>query len=274
MWGSSALLLSLPCPFPCASQTCGRIEVTSLTPQWEMDYMPFRRAMGDMLFLPTGDVLIINGAQNGCQGWGNGCQGWGNAINPVFNPLIYRSSLPIGSRFATQAASVIPRLYHSTANLLPDGRVLVAGSNSHQFYTFTGDYPTELRVEAFAPDYLNEAYDGKRPVIAIAPERVVYSQQFSVYVYVEEAVEGELELNMVSSPFTTHSYSQGLRFLKLEVVRQVDMGSEGHSYVQLNAIAPPSPTLAPPSFYMLFVVNQGIPSLATWVQVIYPSNSL
>ncbi|KAI5056133.1 hypothetical protein GOP47_0029654 [Adiantum capillus-veneris] len=264
--GAQLYCFLYPAPFPNASQTCGRIEVTSPTPQWEMDYMPFRRAMGDMLFLPTGDVLIINGAQNGCQGWGN-------AINPVFNPVIYSANMALGSRFAMQVPSAIPRLYHSTANLLPDGRVLVAGSNSHQFYTFTGDYETELRVEAFIPDYLHQAYDVKRPVITSVPERVVYSQQFNVYVYVDEVVEGALELNMVSSPFTTHSYSQGLRFLKLEVEEQVDMGTEGHSYIQLNASAPPSPTVAPPSFYMLFVVNQGIPSLASWVQVIYPSNS-
>ncbi|KAH7281290.1 hypothetical protein KP509_36G039400 [Ceratopteris richardii] len=267
--GAQLYCFLYPAPFPNASQTCGRLVITPAEeqqPEWEMDYMPFRRAMGDMLFLPTGDVLIINGAQNGCQGWDN-------ARNPAFYPVVYNPDAPLGARFTTKAPSTIPRLYHSTANLLPDGRVLVAGSNTHQFYTYSGSFPTELRVEAFIPDYLHEAFNMMRPVIVIAPERVVYSQPFNVYVYVNDTVQGELELNMVSSPFTTHSFSQGLRFLKMKVERQIELGEgDGNlSFFQLHATAPPSPTVAPPSYYMLFVVNQGIPSKAVWVQVIYPS---
>jgi hypothetical protein len=131
-----------------ASQTCGRIVATAANATWSMETMPMRRTMGDMLILPTDDVLIINGAQNGCQGWGL-------ASNPVFTPVTYASFGSAAARFSTLAATTIPRLYHSTANLLTDGRVLVAGSNTHQYYTFSGLYPTELRVEAFSPPYLD-----------------------------------------------------------------------------------------------------------------------
>jgi hypothetical protein len=110
--------------------------------------MPIRRTMGDMINLPNGEVLIINGAQNGFQGWGK-------AGNPALNPVSYN---PANGRYTVQAKTTIPRMYHSTANLLADGRVLVAGSNTHQFYTYNKAYPTELRVEAFSPPYLGAGY--------------------------------------------------------------------------------------------------------------------
>lgn len=248
-----------PAPFPNASQTCGRISVTSDSPTWEMEYMPFRRAMGDMLFVASGDVLIVNGAQNGCQGWGN-------AVNPALSPVIYQADADAGSRFVIQAATTIPRVYHSTANLLPDGRVLIAGSNTHQFYTFTGDFPTELRVEAFSPSYLDAANDGSRPSVTKAPTNIVYGKQFSLQVAVSTPPSAKFGINLISSPFTTHSYSQGLRFLRLEVSGQTRMG--GNSYV-VTATAPTGPTVAPPAYYMLLVENKGIPSTASWVQMTF-----
>ncbi|MCO5570118.1 hypothetical protein L7F22_023834 [Adiantum nelumboides] len=256
-----------PVPFPNASQTCGRISVTADNPTWKMEDMPFRRAMGDMLFLASGDVLIVNGAQNGCQGWGN-------AKNPALSPVMYVPDAEEGSRFITQAASAIPRVYHSTANLLPDGRVLIAGSNTHQFYTLNGtDFPTELRVEAFSPPYLESANDEKRPSIVSAPTRIVYGQVITLTVDMQVLqsasssgdADHQFGVSLVSSPFTTHSFSQGLRFLRLGVSAQVHMG--GTSYT-VNATAPLSPNVAPPAYYMLFVENQGIPSSsAAWVQI-------
>lgn len=260
--GAQLYCFLYPAPFPNASQTCGRISVTSANPVWEMETMPFRRAMGDMVFMPTGDVLIINGAQNGCQGWGN-------AINPTLWPVVYQPDAASGNRFVTQNPSTIPRVYHSTANLLPDGRILIAGSNTHQFYTFTSDFPTELRVEAFSPAYLDSSNDANRPDILSAPSTIVYNEQFSVLVYVNTPPQGNFGINMISSPFTTHSYSQGLRFLRLSVNGQANAGTSNAFLV--NVTAPPSPTVAPPSYYMLFVENQGIPSTASWVQIIYPA---
>jgi len=130
-----------------ASDNCGRIVATAGDARWSMETMPVRRTMGDMIILPTADVLIVNGARNGCQGWGK-------ASEPVLNPVQY-ATWNATSRFQVLAASTIPRLYHSTANLLSDGRILLAGSNTHQYYTFTGEFPTELRVEAFDPPYLD-----------------------------------------------------------------------------------------------------------------------
>jgi len=140
-------------------------------------------------------VLIINGAAKGSQGWGY-------ASSPVYTPVQYFPGAAAGKRFETLAASAIPRMYHSTANLLPDGRIMVAGSNTHQFYTFTGVFPTELRIEAFSPPYLALTRPG-----LTAPGALVYGDAFDATVTYKGTVTGDIALNLVSAPFVTHSYA-------------------------------------------------------------------
>ena len=70
-----------------AAKTCGRLVITKENAEWEMEDMPMNRVMGDMLLLPTGDVLIINGAAKGTAGWGV-------AREPVLNPLLYHPDMP------------------------------------------------------------------------------------------------------------------------------------------------------------------------------------
>jgi hypothetical protein len=160
-----------------------------------MENMPMRRNMGDMLLLPDRNVLIVNGA-------GNGAQGWGNAQNPVQTPVLYNPNAAAGTRFQTLTATDIPRVYHSTANVLPDGRVLIAGSN-----TLTGYLPTELRIEAFSPPYLF----GARPVITDAPGELGYGQAFTLTI--DGGNPDFIDLNFLSAPYSTHSFSQVVTYL-------------------------------------------------------------
>ncbi|KAG6385984.1 hypothetical protein SASPL_154868 [Salvia splendens] len=101
-----------------------RRRVTDDQPVWGMAKMPSARVMSDMLLLPNGDVIIINGAKSGAEGWEAG-------RNPVTTPHIYRPDAPADKRFTSAAASPRPRMYHSTTILLANGRVLVGGSNPH-----------------------------------------------------------------------------------------------------------------------------------------------
>lgn len=95
---------------PC-SVTCGRMELTSAAPDWVMEDMPIRRCMGDMVLLPDTNMLIINGAQNGYQGWKT-------ATVPALTPVLYEPAKASGARFTVFAGTATPRMYHSTANLL------------------------------------------------------------------------------------------------------------------------------------------------------------
>ncbi|KAK9168303.1 hypothetical protein Syun_000443 [Stephania yunnanensis] len=221
--------------------------------------MPFARIMGDMVMLPTGEVLIINGAQAGTQGFDL-------ATNPCLNPVLYRPGQPVGLRFMVLNPGTVPRMYHSTANLVPDGRVVVAGSNPHYLYEFQGtEFPTELRVEAFWPEYLAGDRGNLRPVVEEAPEVVRYGEGFEVVVSVELPVVAVVEVNLGSAPFSTHSFSQGQRLVKLGVEPAV-VAPGGRWMIRCRA--PPTAVVAPPGYYMAFAVNQGVPSVAKWVQLV------
>ncbi|KAL0447076.1 UNVERIFIED_CONTAM: Aldehyde oxidase GLOX1 [Sesamum latifolium] len=247
-----------------ASKSCGRIRVTDQDPKWEMEDMPMGRVMPDMLLLPTGDVIILNGAANGTAGWE--C-----AINPVLNPVIYKPDEPDpATRFSVLNPTKIARMYHSAATLLPDGRVLVGGSNPHVRYNFTGvRYPTELSLEAFSPPYLASEHAHLRPsILSIegpANNVVSYGQQFAItfslgmYQHV-----GEYMVAMAAPSFTTHSFAMNQRLLVLYVVDGHQLSAFDH---KVTVYAPPTANIAPPGYYMLFVVHQGVPGHCVWIRI-------
>lgn len=107
--------------------SCGRMVITGNRHKWNMENMPGPRLLNDMLILPTGHVLIINGARSGSAGWDN-------ARNASLEPYLYKPNATLGRRFSILSTTRIARMYHSSAVLLPDGRVLVAGGNPHNRY--------------------------------------------------------------------------------------------------------------------------------------------
>ncbi|XP_020588986.1 aldehyde oxidase GLOX-like isoform X2 [Phalaenopsis equestris] len=245
-----------------ALSTCGRIKITDPSPAWEMEEMPAARVMGDMILLPTGfDVLIINGA-------GAGTAGWELGREPVLGPIIYRPEMPAGSRFVVQSESVVPRLYHSSALLLRDGRVLVGGSNPHVRYEFAGvQYPTELSLEAFSPEYLLPAASKYRPEIEWDGREgfeVRYGEEFGVRFRVGELKGmGGVRVTMVAPAFATHSFSMNQRL----IVLKSGAAMKGEGYYEVRVEAPATGKVAPPGFYMVFVVNEWVPSEGVWVHL-------
>ncbi|XP_022760917.1 aldehyde oxidase GLOX-like [Durio zibethinus] len=244
-----------------ALNTCARITITDPNPQWVMETMPLARVMGDMILLPNGNVLLINGA-------GSGSAGWELGRNPVLSPVLYMPHNNIGSRFETQNPTTIPRMYHSTAALLRDGRVLVGGSNPHAFYNFTGVlFPTELSLEAFSPAYLDAKFDNLRPTI-VAPKsmsRITYRKQYTIQVMITGGVaENLLFVTMFAPAFNTHSFSMNQRLL---VLGNDKVTALGNSIYSIEVTMPGSGNLAPPGFYLLFVVHQDIPSQGIWMKL-------
>nr|XP_043618468.1 aldehyde oxidase GLOX1-like [Erigeron canadensis] len=248
--------------FDAALDTCGRIKISDPNPQWIMETMPLARVMGDMLLLPNGHILIINGASAGVAGWELG-------RNPVLSPVSYRPDNQVGSRFEVQNPSTKPRVYHSTAVLLRDGRVLVGGSNPHDKYVFTNVlYPTELSLEAFSPSYLDSASSSLRPRI-ISPKtkaKIRYGKRVAITFTVSGSVDiNSVSVTMVSPSFNTHSFSMNQRLLVLDTGNSTKVVRK--STYKVGVMAPLSGNIAPMGNYLLFVVHKEIPSPGIWVQM-------
>ncbi|XP_075523622.1 aldehyde oxidase GLOX-like [Primulina tabacum] len=248
-------------------RSCGRMVITGNKHKWEMEKMPQSRLMSDMLLLPTGHVLIINGVKQGCAGWDS-------ASNPSLEPYLYKPKKTLGRRFSVLKSTKIARMYHSSAILLPDGRVLIAGSNPNNKYAFNNvRYPTELRLEAFVPAHMGEEFDHQRPRnvsvhINGSDKGVGYGAEFNVHFFLEKknGSSNEVVFTAYSPPFNTHSTSMNQRMLILKCKKMLRGDNGG-----VNAVleAPPSPKVAPSGYYMLSVVNNGIPSISQWVRFIH-----
>ncbi|KAL0438882.1 UNVERIFIED_CONTAM: Aldehyde oxidase GLOX [Sesamum latifolium] len=208
-----------------ALNTCARIRISDPNPQWVMETMPLARVMGDMVLLPNGNILILNGASS------------------------------------AQNSSSIPRMYHSTAILLRDGRILVSGSNPHAYYNFTGVvFPTDLTMEAFSPHYLDPRLKRVRPMI-VSPtshSQIGYGQQLVINFKAQGRISrGFITVTMVAPPFTTHSFSMNQRLLVLTNSTGINTSvtSLGGSNYQVRVTTPGSNILAPPDtiFFLWFI---------------------
>ncbi|KAL8199865.1 hypothetical protein R6Q57_013433 [Mikania cordata] len=248
--------------FDKALDSCGRLKISDPDSQWITETMPLARVMGDMLLLPNGDVLIINGASAGVAGWELG-------RDPVLSPVIYGPDKPVESRFEVQNPSTIARMYHSTAVLLRDGRVLVGGSNPHDKYEFSNVlFPTELSLEAFSPPYLDPILSGLRPNIITNETKTMFhhAEPFIIRFMVSCPVDPYLvKVTMVAPSFNTHSFSMNQRLLILDGSNTTV--AVGTSHYEVSVVAPSSGNIAPAGNYILFVVHQEVPSEGIWVRI-------
>lgn len=243
-----------------AARDCGRLRLDVEGAEWEKEEMSSPRVMGDMLLLPTGDVLILNGAKAGTSAWDA-------AKDPNLTPILYSPSKKKGYRFKELAPSTIPRMYHSCSAVLPDGKILVAGSNTNSYYKLQkyGDkftFPTELRVEKFSPPYMaSELDDYRLQILEVASDtKLKYRAEFNLVLGAKGVFEqNDIKVTMYSPPFTTHGYSmnQRLLILKVNIVKNR----------RITVIAPSSAKLAPPGHYLVFVVHREVPSRGIWVHI-------
>jgi len=222
-----------------ATATTELIDLSAATPQWvNGPAMSEARVEMNATILPSGQVVALGGSANDEDG-----------STASFNTDIYD---PPSNTFAPGAPNAFPRLYHSNALLLPDATVLVTGSNPAR-----GTY--EQHSEIYSPGYLFNA-DGSaatRPSITSAtPAAFTYGSAFQV----QTPDAGSITKVVLMRPgAVTHSFDMEQRLVELSFT-----ASNG----VLNVTAPPNGSVAPPGYYMVFILNSaGVPSVASFVQI-------
>lgn len=266
-----------------ASKDCQRITPLpsdKSAPAYEQDdEMPEGRTMGQIIALPDGKYLMLNGAGMGTAGYSTGGtptvpasqmpHAPSLAENPVLRPAIYDPSKPRGQRWSTQGliASTIPRMYHSSAILLPDASVFVAGSNTHPDVNLDHFYPTEYRIEIFYPPY----FSANRPTYTGAPKSLSYGGAYfnltlpkTAYTGDAKAAAEKSKVVVARSGFTTHAMNMGQRHLQLKNTYTVY--KDGSIVLHVSQM-PPNANLFQPGPALLFVTVDGIPSNGTHLLV-------
>ncbi|KAJ7027174.1 glyoxal oxidase N-terminus-domain-containing protein [Mycena alexandri] len=220
---------------------------------WKVEQMPQARVMPDMVLLPDGRIVIVNGAQTGFGAYAIAPDALGpisNADHPAFTPVVYDPIGAAGRRFSSQGipASTIPRLYHSTATLTPNGSILLAGSNPNVDITIGTKYQTEYR-RYYSPSYLSKA----RPSYKGLPATVNYNSKFTLSVQLPPDTTG-VTVALMDLGFATHGVHMDQRFVKLVSKLSPDKKT-------LTVTGPPTSRIYPPGPAFLYVVTTGgVPS--------------
>ncbi|KAG8760001.1 hypothetical protein FRC12_009642, partial [Ceratobasidium sp. 428] len=255
-----------------ADSTCTKIS-PDVSEKWEDDdSLPEGRSMGSMILLPNEQILVLNGANLGVAGYGNVSWAIGQsyADQPIYNPVIYDPSAPAGSRWSRKGLSdsSVARMYHSSATLLPDGSILVAGSNPNVDYNVGKGikYPTEYRVERFYPSY----YSQRRPEPEGLLSQLGYGgSYFNVTLSSDDlggnsSIISTAKVIIIRPGFSTHALNMGQRYIELQ---STYTGNEDRSGTLHVSQLPPNPAVFPPGPALVFLVVNGVPSVGQQIMV-------
>jgi hypothetical protein len=199
------------------------------------------RLLSDTVLLPDGTVFVVNGVSMGAAA---GHSGATVGTAEIFDPVTEAFTL------AAPPSSAHPRGYHSTAVLLPDARVAIAGNTAS--YN-PGETPAtdDVSIEIYNPPYLSA---GPRPVVTTAiPASLDYGSTLTV----DNSASPKVDAVMMMRPCAvTHSVDMDQRAVQLVV-------GPGGSAGSLDIKIPSDRSLAPPGPYMLFFLSNGVPSVAS-----------
>jgi len=192
--------------------------------------------------LPDGTFMIVNGAHQGVAGFGL-------ASDPNLSALLYDPSQPAGSRISILGSTTIARMYHSEATLLPDGRVLISGSDPQ-----TPGLPEELRIEVYIPPYLNSGLT--QPIMTVPNTDWTYGGQFQINI---QTFQGQtLRVSLVAAVSSTHGNTMGGRTIFPAFTCNGNV---------CTVTAPPNARVSPPGWHQLFILDGPTPSHGVFVRI-------
>jgi hypothetical protein len=212
---------------------------TSL-PAWSWRAVPSLdqpRVTHSAVLLPNGKVLHVGGSST-----------FNVASTAAMKALLFNPATETWSPAGTIA---FPRMYHSTALLLPDGTVWLGGSNP-------AEGVWEPKMEIYKPPYLftSTGAAAPRPSISSAPAVIGYGASFSIGTAQAATIS---QVVLVRPGSATHAFDMEQRLVHLQFTKGTGT---------LTATSPPGATVAPPGHYLLFVLDQnGVPSVAKFIRL-------
>jgi hypothetical protein len=212
-----------------ASAEAEYLDTTIDPPQWiPTDPMIHARHDHNMTILADGTVMAVGGSRL-----------YNQIIYSVANPEIWDPDTGNWTEMAPMDTA--PRMYHSTAILLPDGRVLTSGGNNYASH------------QVFSPPYL---FKGPRPTITSAPDTIVYHSEFTIETPDADSIR---RIAFMRPGASTHAFDQSQAYMELPF--QVRDGD-------LDVYTPMTANEAQPGAHMLFLINDaGVPSHAKFMMI-------
>jgi hypothetical protein len=144
------------------------------------------------------------------------------------------------------------RFYHSTALLLPDARVVSFGGNPAQRVY-------EDSIEVYTPPYLYTSSGtlAERPAVTGVPAQIGYDAGFEVAMPAPGAIAQAV---LMRPGAATHAFDMEQRLVELVI--------QGATGDRLRLAGPPNANIAPPGYYMLFLIDaSGVPSEASFLRL-------
>ncbi|MBA3961932.1 MAG: DUF1929 domain-containing protein [Chthoniobacterales bacterium] len=224
-----------------ATKTCEIIDFAAATPAWRSTAaMMLPRIRLNAVLLPNGKVFASGGS------FLDEDASTASLAAEIFDP--------VAETWTYAGTAVYPRLYHSSALLLPDATVWIAGSNPMDTW--------EEHMEIYSPPYLfttdanGNSIPAVRPTITSVPAEVGYGASFALKTPDAANIR---DVVLVRPGSSTHSFDFDQRVVGLTYTTLA---------TQLKATTPPNGSIAPPGYYMVFIINQaGVPSVAKFVHL-------
>ncbi len=226
-----------------ATATTEQIDLSASKPKWVYGpSMSQARIEMSSVILPSGQILALGGSVND-----------EDSSTAGLNADLYD---PVDNTFSPAGTNAYPHLYHSVALLLPDATVMITGGNPSR-----GTY--ESHMEVYSPAYLfttdgnGNAIPATRPTISsLSTSTLPYNGAFTVNTPDAADISSVV---LVRPGADTHAFNFDQRLVGLKF-------TTGSGVLHLTG--PPNSNIAPPGYYMLFLLNSsGVPSVASFVQL-------
>ncbi|KAJ7878972.1 glyoxal oxidase precursor [Mycena olivaceomarginata] len=214
-----------------ASDQCSRITLTpaGIKKGWEVERMLEGRMMPEMILLPNGQVLIINGGQTGYAAMSSvgDLVGNSNADHAALTPSLYDPSAPLGHRISNKGlpTNTIARMYHSSVSLTPSGK------------------PLARRLEPKSQCEHNSQIPDNGPTMAGVPTQIAFDSKFTVSVSIPKRVAAlsTIQVALMDLGFSSHAFHSSSRLVWLEATLSRDRKSLEITSPPNNRVYPPGP---------------------------------